>query len=618
MTEYIEAVKRELLFHKANILKSDFNVESNSQNQTQNLPQFRNQNIKSNVQNEALTSQGELKNQEFNTKNYCQNQTENYENSFKKGDVHFKSLPTKEPQQMNFLKSQNIVTQNKTNKMQANLLSQPNRTLIIRNGVKHKNSFDRAIITSNNLKLSSQMLGDEFQKRSELLNKKLETVLQSKQNQKEHNKSNHIIQTIKKSNDIIKTIYIGGGTPSILPVNAIPELLIFIKQNFTLDDNCEITVEANPDSFTLTKAIAWRSEGVNRISFGLQSDDDKVLKEIGRVHNFAQFLTAVDNAKKAGFTNINADILLGLPNQTVENAVQTVNNIAKLGLTHISAYGLIVEEGTPFAEQVKSGEVALPSEEQAVAIYNAVVEELKKLGFARYEISNFAKIDNGGKGDFEKLSNTSIETGTKSNIDEHSLDGKNITNNICRFEKSRDIFCVSNEASEKCKTFQYLKNKTYNDKNLKNNATSKNFEMKQYQKQLKSKQDYTKFQCLHNLNYWARGEFLGVGLSAYSFMNGEHWENTRNLNEYLNQPYIRQNIEPETKETAMKETIMLALRCENGLDIVKFNQTFDADFERIYEKQIKKLLENNLIKIENQHLKILDFEVSNSIISDFF
>ena len=189
----------------------------------------------------------------------------------------------------------------------------------------------------------------------------------------------------------VKTIFIGGGTPSLLSGEDIFDLVTFVLQKFSVSKQAEITIEVNPESFSKEKALWWKKAGINRLSFGLQSDDDIVLKKLGRIHNFSQFQNAVKEAKSLGFSNISADVLLGLPNQTPQKIRQTLRKIAKLGLAHISAYGLQVEKGTKLFELIKNEQIKLPDEDLSNEIYNSAYLELKELGFHRYEISNFAK-----------------------------------------------------------------------------------------------------------------------------------------------------------------------------------------------------------------------------------
>ena len=195
----------------------------------------------------------------------------------------------------------------------------------------------------------------------------------------------------KLKNRNVKTIFIGGGTPSLLGGEDIFNLVTFVLQKFSVSKQAEITIEVNPESFTKEKALWWKKAGINRLSFGLQSDDDIVLKKLGRIHNFSQFQNAVKEAKSLGFSNISADVLLGLPNQTPQKIRQTLRKIAKLGLTHISAYGLQVEKGTKLFELIKNEQIKLPDEDLSNEIYNSAYLELKELGFHRYEISNFSK-----------------------------------------------------------------------------------------------------------------------------------------------------------------------------------------------------------------------------------
>ncbi|MEG1751540.1 MAG: radical SAM family heme chaperone HemW [Clostridia bacterium] len=190
----------------------------------------------------------------------------------------------------------------------------------------------------------------------------------------------------------IKTIYFGGGTPTTLNVSQIAKIFETIKQNFYIQKNAEISIEANPNTVTYLKLKQLKNIGFNRISFGVQSLDDTTLKKIGRTHTKQDAINAIKNAVLCGFTNINADILLGLPNQTKKTIENSILELVKSGVTHISAYMLILEENTPLFELVKKNAIVLPTDDQSVLLYNFVVNMLKNLGYKRYEISNFAKV----------------------------------------------------------------------------------------------------------------------------------------------------------------------------------------------------------------------------------
>ena len=320
-------------------------------------------------------------------------------------------------------------------------------------------------------------------------------------------------------NTIVKTIYVGGGTPSILKAESIANILNEIYANYNIDDNVEITVEANPNSLTYEKVKIWADAKVNRVSVGLQAKSNKLLKLLNRPHNYNDFKNAIQQIKRAGITNISTDILIGLPRQKWLNINRTINKLIKLKVNHISAYGLILEPETKLYKQVESGELKIPNDDKSVKFYQKTRKKLEKNGYFCYEISNFAKIG---------------------------------------------------------------------------------------------------YESKHNLNYWARGEFIGFGVAAYCFYNGVHWENTTSLSEYLKNEFKKLNIEKETEKTAKEEFIMLALRTTKGLDISKFNQTFKTDFKQEYAKQLNKLINNNTVKIENEFLKVIKTEITNLIIEEFF
>ena len=317
----------------------------------------------------------------------------------------------------------------------------------------------------------------------------------------------------------VSSIYIGGGTPSILPKNSIINIVNSIKDNFSVPKNISLTIEANPNTFDLEKAKEYSLAGCNRVSLGLQSHKKEILKILNRVHTYQDFEKAVFNAVSVGIKDINADILLGVPTQTKQDLMETLSKLVKLPLTHISAYGLINEENTPLTKAIQEKRLKLPSDDIAVEMYDYTVDFLAENGFFRYEISNFAK---------------------------------------------------------------------------------------------------SGFESIHNLNYWNRGEYLGLGLNAYSFVDGAHWNNTSSFNDYLKNPTLILDYEKETIKTAKEETIMLALRMEKGLDINQYNKTFNTDFCKDFSNAINDLKHNSLINFEDNKLKVNNFSISNAIILEFF
>ncbi len=190
---------------------------------------------------------------------------------------------------------------------------------------------------------------------------------------------------------VVDTIYIGGGTPSCVDVKFIKQVLEAVTSTFNVDDTAEISMECNPNSVTEDKLRQYKSFGINRISFGVQSLQEDALKAIGRFHNREQALKAITLAKNVGFKNISADLMLGLPNATPEKVIKDAELLISHGITHMSSYMLQVEEGTPLFDIVKRNPDFVASDDESVLIYEKLVQFLEKNGFLRYEISNFSK-----------------------------------------------------------------------------------------------------------------------------------------------------------------------------------------------------------------------------------
>ena len=189
---------------------------------------------------------------------------------------------------------------------------------------------------------------------------------------------------------LVKTIYIGGGTPSLIESKYIVQTIEEIKSNFELDENAEITIEVNPGTVTLEKLEDYNKAGINRLSIGLQSTHEHLLKEIGRIHTYLDFLDTFRFAREAGFENINVDLMIGLPNQTLAEVQDSIEEIVSMEPEHISVYSLILEEGTPLFKKVEEG-LELPDEELERKMYWNVKRILEANGYNHYEISNFAK-----------------------------------------------------------------------------------------------------------------------------------------------------------------------------------------------------------------------------------
>lgn len=215
---------------------------------------------------------------------------------------------------------------------------------------------------------------------------------------------------IHEDNPIVKSVFFGGGTPSILKADYIHEILSSLKKNLTFADDVEVTMECNPGTLTREKLQIYKKSGINRISLGLQSTVNDELKELGRIHTYEDFLESFRLVREEGFTNVNIDIMAALPGQTTKSYKKTLERVVSLNPEHISAYSLIIEEGTPFYERYHKEDDErsrygsscdgpdtffsnkhLPDEDTERAMYTLTEEILRQYGYGRYEISNYSK-----------------------------------------------------------------------------------------------------------------------------------------------------------------------------------------------------------------------------------
>lgn len=195
----------------------------------------------------------------------------------------------------------------------------------------------------------------------------------------------------KSRNYIVWTVYFGGGTPSVIDEKYIKLVLENIRKNYKIIENPEITIEINPGTITKEKLISYRESGVNRISFGVQSLNDRILNVIGRCHNSKEAIEGYKMAREVGFNNISLDIMFGLPNQDINDINYTLDQFIELNPEHISAYSLKIENGTPFYKLYSDGKIKLPPENIERDMYYLIKKKLSENGYNQYEISNFSK-----------------------------------------------------------------------------------------------------------------------------------------------------------------------------------------------------------------------------------
>lgn len=322
----------------------------------------------------------------------------------------------------------------------------------------------------------------------------------------------------------VSTVFVGGGTPSVLEAGQMEGVLGNIQEVFELEKKPEITLEMNPGTVTEEKLQCYKENGVNRLSIGLQSVKNEKLEVLGRIHSYEEFLESYELARKAGFTNISVDLISSIPGQKLEEWKEELAALSALSPEHISVYQLIIEAETPFYEKYAEHEELLPDEEESREIYLWTGSFLKEQGYEQYEISNYAK------------------------------PGK----------ESR-----------------------------------------------------------HNLKYWERGDYLGLGLGAASMVRNIRMNNTKDMKTYLErcgQPKtMREDVQFLEEARQMEEFMFLGLRKTRGVSRKEFRRIFGQEMDMVYEKALHKCLENGMLKEHKDRVYLSEEGVllSNAVLSEF-
>ena len=373
-----------------------------------------------------------------------------------------------------------------------------------------------------------------------------------------------VCATKRNKATIVDTVFFGGGTPSLLVSEDFNRILGTLRECFTIAEDAEITVECNPDTVDYNKFKNYFEQGVNRISFGLQSACNEELKMLGRIHSYERFLESFADARKAGFTNINVDLMSALPGQTLESWTDTLKKVAELDPEHISAYSLIIEEGTPFYARYGESEGKepllcgrpgltapgatvdedgtieakadaadlmadwpdLPDEDTERAMYDATAEILSGYGYDRYEISNYAK-----------------------------------------------------------------KNK----------------------------------ECVHNVGYWTGIDYIGLGLGASSMFDGARFTNLRDIEIYKEAgkktqlPTDWETVRQLTDERKIEEFMFLGLRMMRGVSRKEFERRFKKSMDEVYAEVIAKYIGLGLLTEADGWVRLTKkgIDVSNQVLADF-
>lgn len=327
----------------------------------------------------------------------------------------------------------------------------------------------------------------------------------------------------------VSSIFFGGGTPSVLEGRHICALMDELYRSFQVAENAEITMECNPGTLTEAKLHAMADSGINRISLGLQSAQNKELARLGRIHTYEQFLQSYDGARKAGFDNINVDLMSALPGQTCASWEQTLRQVLALRPEHISAYSLMIEEGTPFYERYRGDEILrekgeqpklLPTEEEERRMYELGGQLLAEKGYYRYEISNYAKAG---------------------------------------------------------------------------------------------------YECRHNIGYWKRKNYLGLGIGASSLIENIRFQNTSELEDYLEQPFAHLQVQELDKTEQMEEFMFLGLRMKEGVSRYEFEKQFGLTIESVYGDVLRQLKIQNLLEVREGRIYLTPkgVDVSNRVLAEF-
>jgi putative oxygen-independent coproporphyrinogen III oxidase len=318
----------------------------------------------------------------------------------------------------------------------------------------------------------------------------------------------------------VTTIYIGGGTPSLLTSDQLQRISKALKDNYSFDNDIEWSSEANPESATSRWLDAALAAGINRLSLGVQSLEPDTLKGLGRLHNRERVGQAVGKARSAGFGNISLDLIYGWPGEDSSAWERTLQGAVDLQPQHLSLYGLTMEEGTPYNKQVEEGHLQPPDSDCQADQMLLAASFLERAGYRQYEISNWSRPG---------------------------------------------------------------------------------------------------LQCRHNLNYWQRGEYIGLGLGAHSFLASTRFRNTLSLEQYLSGDYSQHEAEVITPELATVEWFFLGLRLCEGIDMTEWDSCVIPSKRDEAEQAIERFLKEGLLIRKDSHVKLTQQGqlLANDVMAEF-
>lgn len=413
-------------------------------------------------------------------------------------------------------------------------------------------------------------------------------------------------KTFLRNKKIVKSIFIGGGTPSSVDASYIESVLDAVYESFDVANDAEISIEVNPGTVTRKSLDIYKKTGINRISIGCQSLNDYELKILGRIHDSSKFYETYKEVRAAGFSNINIDIMSALPGQSLESYKNTLNKIIQLRPEHISAYSLIIEEGTPFYDKYKD-----VIERDSYDIEDELVKE------GLVENNSTDKDDALIKDGIVKK----IDIGKKNELALKTLEGssKNSNNNL--YDEKNLFAPLPTEETER---------RMYEDTAiiLEKNGYHR-YEISNYAR------NDGDFECYHNKAYWKRFDYLGFGIGSAAMVSDERFTNISDIYTYcdywcdfdickdnLSVKYESRPLLEHDKlsiNACMEETMFLGLRMDEGIKLKEFEDKFGHSIYEVYGDVIERLSAGGLIIIKNDSLRLTNkgVEVSNYVLSNF-
>lgn len=385
----------------------------------------------------------------------------------------------------------------------------------------------------------------------------------------------------------VRSIFFGGGTPSLMPSESLEELFRALYGSFEIAEDAEITMEMNPGTVD-ERRLATAFRHINRASVGVQSFCDEELKRIGRIHTAEEADRTFRLLRACGIGNINLDLMYALPGQTVGSFRETLLHAKELAPEHLSVYSLIIEEGTPFGNMAEEGILELPGEEAEMEMADLAREllcgksqnEVQGQYESQYEVPAQCKSQNGVQD--QRKSQCDVQEQSKNRIGAH--------------EHSKDRMRFQDQCESQ-------------------NGVYEHYEISNFAKE--------GFRCRHNVRYWKRGDYLGFGLGASSLFDGCRWSNTREMREYLresgNPRLLRRNFERLSERSAMEEFMFLGLRMTEGVKNADFRRMFGKNLSDVYGGTIQKhISEGVMIRTPGGvALTQRGLEVSNVILADY-